>query len=185
VPPDEDFDLKVKNLEESVNDLKEKVFRTKARLLLLQETVLGGDITSGARAVLVHRNEMGSAYYLESASYSLDGAPIFTKVDNDGDLDKRQEIEIFSGRIVPGSHTVNVQLVYRGHGFGIFSYIEGYRFRVQSSTTFEAEGGKSTRVRIIGHEKGNLTTDVKDRPAVKYEVEVSKDLSRAVGERQP
>ena len=39
---DEAFELKVKSLEENVNELKEKIFRTKARLLLLQETVLGG-----------------------------------------------------------------------------------------------------------------------------------------------
>jgi hypothetical protein len=183
-PPaaDEDFDLKLKSMEESVNELKEKVFRTKARLLLLQETVLGGDITSGAKAVLVHRNEMGAMYYLETASYALDGAPIFTKADSEGDLDKKQEIEIFNGRLLPGPHTVNVQLGYRGHGFGVFSYIEGYKFRVQSSYTFNAEGGKITQVKIVGYEKGNLTTDVKDRPAVKYDVEVRKDLVRAQAE---
>jgi hypothetical protein len=194
-PADDDFDLKVKNLEESVNDLKEKIFRTKARLLLLQETVLGGDITSGAKAVLVHRNEMGSAYVLESVSYALDGAPIFTRVDNEGDLDKKQEIEIFNGRIVPGNHQITVKLNYRGHGYGVFSYIEGYKFKVQSSYTFNAEGGKVTQVKVVGYEKGNITTDLKDRPAVKYDVEVTKDTARreaqaeapapTPGEKQP
>ena len=48
---DEAFTTRVKTLEEQVVDLKEKIFRTKARLLLLQETVLGGDLSSGARAV--------------------------------------------------------------------------------------------------------------------------------------
>ena len=33
-----------------------------------------------------------------------------TRVDNEGDLDKKQEIEIFNGRILLGNHTVNVQL---------------------------------------------------------------------------
>src|SRR4051812_44581252 len=55
---DEAFTTRVKTLEEQVVDLKEKIFRTKARLLLLQETVLGGDLSSGARAVIFHRNEM-------------------------------------------------------------------------------------------------------------------------------
>ena len=49
---DEAFTTRVKTLEEQVVDLKEKIFRTKARLLLLQETVLGGDLSQGARAVL-------------------------------------------------------------------------------------------------------------------------------------
>ncbi len=182
---DEAFELKVKSLEENVNELKEKIFRTKARLLLLQETVLGGDITAGAKAVLVHRNEMGSQFVLESVSYALDGAPIFTRVDNDGDLDKKQEIEIFNGRIVPGNHAISVKLQYRGHGYGVFSYLEGYKFRVQSNYTFDAQGGKVTQIKIVGYERGNITTDLKDRPAVKYDVDVMRDtVKRASADAQ-
>ena len=169
---DEQADLKAKTLEERVNDLKEKIFRTKARLMNLQEMVIGGDITAGAKAVLLHRNEMGSSFVLESAAYALDGAPIYTKVDQEGDLDKREEFEIFNGRIVPGNHQVSVKLVYRGHGFGVFSYLEGYKFKVQSSYTFNAEAGKTTNVKVVGFEKGGFTTDLKDRPAVRYDVDV-------------
>jgi len=170
---DETFKTKVKTLEEKVVDLKEKIYRTKARLLLLQESVMGGDLTSGARAVLYHRNEMGPSFYLESAEYALDGAPVYTKVDVDGDLDKPQELEIFNGRIVPGQHQVAVRLIYRGHGFGVFSYLEGYKFKVQSSYTFNAEAGKLTTVKVVGYEKGGLTADIKDKPAVRYDIEVT------------
>ncbi len=172
---DEQVDLKVKTLEERVNDLKEKIFRTKARLMNLQEMVIGGDITTGAKAVLFHRNEMGSSFVLESAAYALDGAPVYTKVDQDGDLDKREEFEIFNGRIVPGNHQVSVKLTYRGHGFGVFSYLEGYKFKVQSSYTFNAEAGKVTNVKVVGFERGGITTELKDRPAIRYDVDVKKE----------
>jgi hypothetical protein len=178
---DDKSDLKVKALEERVSDLKEKIFRTKARLLSLQEMVIGGDITTGAKAVLVHRNEMGSSFYLESAAYALDGAPIYTKVDVDGDLEKREEFEIFNGRVTPGEHQVSVQLVYRGHGYGIFSYLEGYKFRVQSSNAFTAEPGKVVTVRVVGFEKGGITAELKDRPGVRYDV----DLRREEGGTAP
>src|SRR5262249_1867648 len=121
---DEAFNTRVKTLEEQVGDLKEQIFRSKARLMLLQETVLGGDLSAGARAVLVHKSEMGSSFVLESAAYALDGAPLFTKADVQGDLNKRRELEIFNGRIVPGPHQIAVKLAYRGHGYGIFSYLE-------------------------------------------------------------
>ncbi len=174
---DEAFNTRVKTLEEQVIDLKEKIFRTKARLLLLQETVLGGDLSSGARAVLFHKNEMGSSFVLESVAYALDGAPIFTKVDVNGDLDKREEFEIFNGRIVPGQHQIAVRMVYRGHGYGVFSYLEGYKFKVSSSYTFNAEAAKVTTVKIVGYEKGGITSDLKDRPAVRYDIEVTKDAA--------
>jgi len=175
---DEAFTTRVKTLEEEVVDLKEKIYRSKARLLLLQETVLGGDLSTGARAVLFHKDEMGNSFVLESVAYALDGAPIFTKVNDDGDLEKREEFEIFNGRIVPGQHQVAVRLVYRGNGYGVFSYLEGYKFKVQSSYTFNAEAGKVTTVRVVGFEKGGLTTDLKDRPAVRYDIEVSRDAPR-------
>ena len=177
VTSDEAFQTRVKTLEEQVVDLKEKIYRTKARLLLLQETVLGGDLSSGARAVLVHKNDMGGSFALDSVAYALDGAPILTRTDKDGDLSKRPEFEIFNGRIVPGQHQVAVRLIYRGKGFGVFSYLEGYKFTVSSSYTFSAEPGKVTTVKIVGYEKGGITTDLKDRPAVRYDVEVNREAA--------
>lgn len=176
---DEKNELQTRTLEERVSDLKEKIFRTKARLLNLQEMVIGGDITTGSKAVLVHRNEMGSSFYLESVAYALDGAPIYTKVDVEGDLEKREEFEIFNGRIVPGNHQISVQMVYHGHGFGVFSYLEGYKFKVQSSYTFNAEPGKVNTVKVVGFEKGGFTAELKDRPAVRYDVDVAREEKSA------
>jgi hypothetical protein len=175
---DEAFTTRVKTLEEQVTDLKEKIFRTKARLLLLQETVLGGDLSIGSRAILFHRNEMGSSFAIESVAYALDGAPIFTKVDVSGDLQNRKEFEIFNGRIVAGQHQIAVKVVYRGHGYGVFSYLEGYKFKVQSSYTFNAEPAKVTTVKIVAFEKGGFTSDLKDRPAIRYDIGVAKDSAK-------
>jgi hypothetical protein len=172
---EEQNDLKVRTLEERVSDLKEKVFRTKARLMNLQEMVIGGDITTGAKAVIIHRNEMGSSFYLESVTYALDGAPIYTKGDVDGDLDKREEFEVFNGRIVPGNHQLAVQMVFRGYGFGFFSYLQDYKFKAQSAYTINAEPGKVITLKVVGYEKGGLTAELKDRPNIKYEQEIQKE----------
>jgi hypothetical protein len=172
---DQKADLQVRALEEKVSDLKEKIFRTKARLLSLQEMVIGGDATTGAKAVLVHRNEMGSSFYLESVAYALDGAPIYSKADVDGDLEKREEFAVFDGRVTPGNHQVAVQLTYRGHGYGVFSYLEGYKFKVSNSVVFTAEPGKATTVKVVGYEKGGITAELKDRPAVRFDVDVQRE----------
>lgn len=177
---DSDQALKLRGLEERVNDLKERIFRSKARLILLRETVLNG-VISGAKAVIVHRNEMGSSFTLEQVSYSLDGAPILNKTDQNGDLDDKEEIELFNGSIVPGNHNLSVFMLYRGNGYGVFSYLKGYTFKIKSSYAFTAEEGKVTTIRIVGYEKGGITTDLKDRPAIRYDVEVKQDASAAPG----
>jgi hypothetical protein len=173
-PSDEAYELKLRNLEERVNELKEKIFRTKARILQLQETVVTGSIGAGARAVLIHRNEMGGAFKLVSVQYALDSQPIFKKVDVDGDLDGIEEKEIFNGNIVPGNHNIAVQEVFQGQGFGFFSYVKGYKFKVTSSYTFTAEEGKIIKVKIVGFERGGITTSLEERPAVRYDIQIEK-----------
>jgi hypothetical protein len=137
--------------------------------------VLHGTIT-GARAVLTHKNEMGGSFRLEQVQYALDGAPIYGKTDIDAPLDSKPEFEIFNGAIVPGTHQISVYLVYRGNGFGVFSYLKDYSFKIKSSYTFTAEEGNQTTVKVVGYEKGGLMTELKDRPAVRYDVEVQKEL---------
>jgi hypothetical protein len=162
------YNLKITELEGRVNELKENIFRTKTRLAILKETVLSSTI-AGAEARLIHRNEMGASFTLEKVIYSLDGTPIFSKIDSDGDLDDQKELIIFNGPIVPGNHTVAAVMVYRGNGFGIFSYLRGYVFTLRSSHTFHADEGKRIEVKVVGFEKGGITTDLKDRPDIRFE----------------
>ena len=170
--------FKLRAIQERVNELKEKIFQSKARLIQLQEVVLHGTI-SGAKAVLMHKNEMGSSFRMASVRYFLDGAAIFNRVDNDGDLDDQDVIEIFNGSIAPGNHQISVYLEYKGHGFGVFSYLKGYTFKITSSYTFTAEEGKVTTINIVGYEKGGIATQLKDRPSVRYDIETARELRRS------
>ncbi len=61
-----------------------------------------------------------------------------------------------------------MNLEYRGHGYGIFSYLKGYRFRVRSSYTFSAPEGKAITIRVVGYEKGGPTAPLEERPAIRY-----------------
>jgi hypothetical protein len=181
-PSEQGFNLKLRSIEERVNELKEKIFQSKARLIQLQEVVLHGAI-SGAKAVLIHRNEMGSSFRLKRIQYALDGAAIVNRVDSgQGELNEIEEMEVFNGAIAPGSHQISVYLEYGGYGYGFFSYLKGYTFKIKSSFTFEVEEGKQTVVKIVGYEKGGITTELKDRPSVRYDLENSQILKPPVGE---
>lgn len=186
-------DLRMKALESEVDVLKEKIFKSKARLLLLQETVLHG-ATAGAIAKVRFKNEMGGSYRLESMTWVLDGqtiyspssaAPASTPVPGEpasaaptstaslGDL---KELSLFDGAIVPGSHNLAVTLVYRGSGYQVFSYLEGYKFTVQSSYTFQVEEGKTTDLEVTSYEKDGLTTAYEDRPDVRFTVSTKESV---------
>lgn len=173
------YTVRLRSLEKNVNELKEQIFRTKARINLLKETVLGG-VIGASRAIIRHKNEMGSSYRLIQAVYALDGVQIFSKSDDSGRLAEMTEFDVYNGAIQPGSHTLSVVMLYQGNGFGVFSYLKGYKFKVRSSYNFVAGEAKTTGISVVGYEKGNLTTDMNDRPQVDFRVNVM-----AAGEGAP
>jgi hypothetical protein len=170
---DATYSAEVKETEEKVSDLKERVFRSKARLLLLKEALVGGAFGS-SKAVLIHRSDMGKALRLQRASYSLDNIPIFNKVDVEGSLNKSKQFEIFNQPLAPGPHNLSVYLEYRGEGFGVFDYLNKYTFKIKSSFTFQVEDGKITEVKAIAYEKGGPLVKLEDRPTVRFEATITK-----------
>jgi hypothetical protein len=163
--------VRLRALERSVNELKEQVFRTKARLNQLKETVLGG-VLGASRGVIRFKNEMGGSFRLIKATVALDGVQIFNKADDSGRLAEMKEFDIYNGAIQPGSHTVSVKFVYQGHGFGVFSYMRGIKFNVAGSHTFVAAEGKATLLTARGYEKGGFNTEMKDKPDVDFVIDV-------------
>jgi hypothetical protein len=161
------YAVRLRELEQSIHELKERIFRSKARLSLLAETVLQG-MNAGARAHIVHEDEMGPSYRLVRATYALDGAPIFNRQDDEGSLAELDEFDVFEGSLVPGEHTLSVNLEYRGHGFGVFAYLRGYRFQVRANYAFTVPEGRQIILRVTGFEDGGPSVPLEDRPAIRF-----------------
>lgn len=158
----------IQRIESQVNELKEEIFRSRTRLAILKESVLASGL-SGTELRIVHRNQMGANFKLERILYILDGSPIRQAVDRDGELDQQEEIEILNGPIARGNHTLQVELIYRGNGFGVFSYLQSYRFTLNDVSTFRAEEGKRVTISAIGYERSGVTLELKDRPDIRFE----------------
>ncbi len=159
---------RIEGLSAEVDDLKDKIFRSKARLALLRETVLKG-VMAGSRVVLAHRNLMGSGFRLVKMIYVMDGAQIYARTDESGGLDSEDELVIYDGNLPPGPHNVTIELTYKGHGYGVFAYLSGYTFDARSSHSFTAPENGAVKLSSVGFERGNLTTEMKDRPFVNWQ----------------
>jgi hypothetical protein len=171
-PPRDEMSItrELKTVEQNVNVLKEKVFRSKARLLLLEEKVIKG-VVAGAKASLVHVNRLGGAYRIESISYFFDGTPIFEKIDSSSDFHRKKELKIFEGNIPPGSHTITANIVVKGNGTGAFSYLDDYSFKGQESYSFIAEDNKTAVIRMVLQKKGGALGGFEEGPEMKFEQE--------------
>jgi hypothetical protein len=172
------YAVRLRDLESKVDELKEQIRRSHTRLSLLSDTILSGGV-GGARAEIRFKNEMSNAFRLTRALFVMDGAVQYNKEDDTGALAAQPEIPIFSGTIPPGDHTLQVLVQLRGHGYGVFSYLRGYKFEVKSSHAFTVTEGKAIELEVIAWEKGGVTTPLEQRPAVRYVEKIKSGLGEA------
>ncbi len=161
------YAVRLRDLESRVDELKDQIRRSHRRLSLLSDTIISGG-GAGARAEIVLANEMSSAFRLVKATVIMDGAVQFNKQDESGTLAEQKEIPIYTGSIPSGDHTINIVLNFQGNGYGVFTYLKGYKFEVKSGHAFTAADGKTLAVRAVAMEKGGVTTPLEQRPAIEW-----------------
>jgi hypothetical protein len=161
------YAVRLRDLEQRIDELKEQIRRSHTRLSLLSDTILSGG-GAGSRSSIRFQNELSSAFRVTRVLVVLDGAVQYNKTDQSGALAEQAEIPIFNGSVPPGDHTLQVLVNLQGNGYGVFSYLRGYRFEVRSSHSFTAVEGKTINLQAIAYEKGGVTTPLEERPAVRY-----------------
>jgi hypothetical protein len=169
------YAVRLRDLEQRIDELKEQIRRSHTRLSLLSDTILSGG-GAGSRAGIRFQNDFSSAFRVTRLLIVLDGAVQYNKTDQSGALAEQAEIPIFSGSVPPGDHTLQVLVNLQGNGYGVFSYLRGYRFEVKSSHSFTAVEGKTIGMQVVGYEKGGVTTPLEERPAIRYVEKVQSGL---------
>lgn len=174
------YAVRLRDLEQRIDELKEQIRRSHTRLSLLSDTILSGG-GAGSRANVRFQNELSSAFKVTRVLVVLDGAVQYNNMDQSGALAEQAEIPIVNGSVPPGDHTLQVLVNLQGNGYGVFSYLRGYRFEVRSSHSFTAVEGKTINLQTIVYEKGGVTTPLEDRPAIRYVEKVVSGLIDAGG----
>ena len=166
------YAVRLKDIEVRIDELKDQIRRTHTKLSLLSDAVLSAGST-GARAEVILKNEMSSAFKLVRALFVIDGAVQYNKSDDTGALAEQKEIPIYNGSVPPGDHTVQVVLAFQGNGYGVFTYFRNYKFEVKSSHAFTSVDGKQLILTATAVERGGVTTPVEQRPGVEWGEKVS------------
>ena len=162
------YAVRLRDLEQRVDELKDQIRRSHTRLALLSDTIIGGG-AAGSRSEVEFKNEMSSAFQLTKALFVIDGQVQYNRADDGGALADQKEIPIYSGSVPPGDHTIQVALTFQGNGYGVFSYLRGYKFEVKSSHAFTASEGKTITITATSFEKGGVTTPLEQRPTIEWQ----------------
>jgi hypothetical protein len=168
-PEDMPTSVRQRRLEQGTQALKERAWQLKARVQMLKEQLLGGGV--GAQAVITHSSDMGSAFRLIKLTYTLDGTSVFVRTDETAEnLYKSKNFDVFTGPIAPGNHNLAAVAIYRGHGYGVFEYLQKYTFTAKGASPFVAGEGKIAKVDCRGYEKGGPTVPLEKRAAIDCKV---------------
>lgn len=178
------YSVRLRDLEQRINELKEQIRRSHTRLALLSESILSG-ITAAAKCEVVFDNQMSNAFRLKRIVALYDGAPLSTRTDEKDQIGDMKEVPLYNELVQPGDHTLQFLIEYQGNGYGIFSYLKGYKFEIRSSRSFTALEGKTVAIRVVGYEQGGPTTPIEEKPAVRYTEKVTTGVGGGPGAKKP
>jgi hypothetical protein len=121
------------------------------------------------RIAVSFEDTLGEAFGLELVEVSLDGKVVLACGGTGAQLDARSPVFLWEGSAGPGEHELQLRLVYRGKGYGIFSYLSGYTFEVKSRHAVDIPPAGFRAVHATAYERGDPTTPIEERPQVRFE----------------
>jgi hypothetical protein len=162
-PEDEDM----QKLEKKIDLLRGQIQDTKSLILNLGENISKGFVTS-TKLLVVHNNLLGSAFEIESIEYKLDGFTVYSNNDPEK-IKASEQMVIFDASVLPGNHTLDAIYTLRGTGYGVFTYMEEFKFDMRNQYYFAAPRGKAVELLVEAVDRGTGET-LRDRPALHFSV---------------
>jgi hypothetical protein len=114
-------------------------------------------------------NSVGSTLRLIRISYFVDESQVATQNYPSG-LEREADVQVFERRLDLGNHTLRALVEYQGDGGGVFSYFEGYRYKVSSSHEFTATANTTTQITLVSYEKGGPLTSFENRLGLAFRI---------------
>lgn len=160
-------DPSIQGLEKKIDSLRGQIQDTKSMLLDLGEDISKGFVTS-TKLLILHKNALGPAFSIENIEYKLDGFTVYAN-DDAKKLSAGADLVVFDASVLPGNHTLDVVYTLRGTGYGVFTYMEEYKFDLRNQYYFAAPKGRAVELTVEALDRGVGET-LRDRPTLKFVV---------------
>ena len=124
----------------------------------------------GAPRLIIRRAYLeDDRFRLVESKVTLDGKVIFASADESR---LRNELEIVhDAPALPGRHEVKALHRLRGHGVGVWSYMNGYRFEVSSTRVVDVQPVGGTCFSVILFFKADESLPFEELPAIRQDEE--------------
>lgn len=157
-----------------IDALESQIADADAQVDLLQDSAISGQV-GRTHAVILHRNRLGSAYRIRELRYVLDGKTVYESTENE-EGSRVKTVPLYAGFMEEGAHLIEVQAVLEFGSFGIFSYVENYKFRVDSRYVLQVREGRVNRLEVVFLQKPDISLPAEERLAVRYDLSLEAGL---------
>lgn len=123
---------------------------------------------SGTISIVID-SQMTDTFHLEAWELFIDDQKVASCAASGTAPVPIAPVVAYEGFLPRGDHSVGVTFRHRGHGEGVFAYLQGYRFKARSS--HEAVIGPTgfLTLRVVACERGGATAPLEQRPTVCFE----------------
>jgi hypothetical protein len=112
------------------------------------------------------RSDMGKRFKLMEVRVSIDGQEVSHRVAAKGQ-ELEHDFRAYDGAVSPGPHQVSVILNYEGRNAGIFTYMDDYKFKVESSADFTAQDrAHPVALQVLAYQRSGITIPVEQKPTM-------------------
>lgn len=111
------------------------------------------------------RSDLRKRFRLVEARISLDGHELTRIIAPKGE-ELASSFRAFDGPLGLGRHAITVALTYQGRNAGPFTYLDDYRYRVESSGEFTVEMGRVATINVLAYERPGATVPVEEKPTM-------------------
>jgi hypothetical protein len=141
--------------------------------------------SGGPKLKVLLKNTMGNAFELVKADYALDsGAMTARPAAELPGVNAGNDAVLLDAPTETGPHLLSVELSFVGTGYGVFSYLKGYQFTLRGTHSFTLNRGQEATLTVVTYDKGDMTTELKDRPALRVDAQVRNPAAEAQQEAE-
>lgn len=140
----------IDSLENEVSTIKKEIFRINSHLKLIRDRI-NIDSSASAFMQISQKYLVSDSYKLISTRYFLDNFEIYQEITEKGRKASETPYYIFEGSILPGSHTLRIEMILENNEGFISS--KSYLVKLEKECLFEAKEGETLNITTISSYK--------------------------------
>ena len=142
------YQNEIKEFDKIINKINEDIKKEKKDINFLKTSLINNEI-SASKLVVKLINKDDGFFKITKLNITMNG----NKILSDKSLDKK-ELTLFNESSSPGLYTFNFDLYVEGAGYGIFTYMKSYKFRIKRTVKVKVHDIGKSKLNIIIYKKG-------------------------------